>query len=35
LTTVSGQGSAALTLVGSTVNLNPALASLVYRGSFN
>jgi hypothetical protein len=35
VTTVSGNGTGVVTLIGSTANLNPALASLVYRGSLN
>jgi hypothetical protein len=33
--TVTGNGTGALTLTGSTANLNAALATLVYRGSHN
>jgi parallel beta-helix repeat protein len=35
LTTVARNGSGALTLTGTTTNLNAALATLVYRGSHN
>jgi parallel beta-helix repeat protein len=35
LTTVSGNGSGSVTLIGTTANLNAALASLIYRGSHN
>jgi hypothetical protein len=32
---VSGNGTAVVRLIGSTVNLNTALVSLIYRGSLN
>jgi parallel beta-helix repeat protein len=35
LTTLSGNGTGTVTLIGTTANLNAALASLIYRGSHN